>query len=244
MSRLLDCDYGSRWRRMARDPATLTALFASSGTAAAAGGTAASVAGGSLAFAEAAAAGSAGLAAVAPAAGSASLFSSLASGIGSFFSNYGGLIAAGTGLAGAGVSAAGSSALARSQAKALEFQAAQYAADAAEADHIGRDNERALRREGSRLAASQRAALSASGVVPSRGTAMLLQDNLSDEIEREVATVRAGRIADVEKLYGMAALGRSSARGVRTQARYGSVSSLLEGGAKFGLRLTNPTGVA
>lgn len=149
---------------------------------------------------------------------------------------------AGIGLVGAGTSASGSAALARSQAKALEFQAGMYAAEAAEAARIGAEGEQRLRREGSRLAGAQRAALSASGVQVGRGTALLLQDNLSDEIEREVATVRAGRASDVSRMYSLSRVRGLEAGGVRTASRYGSVSSLLEGGAKFGLRLTNPTG--
>ena len=96
------------------------------------------------------------------------------------------------GLALAAASAAASAKAAADQAAASKFQQAVALQNAQRVRDIAGLNADEKRREGSRLAAEQRARLAGAGVDISSGTSLLLQQDLAAETEFQALLINAG----------------------------------------------------
>ena len=137
-------------------------------------------------------------------------------------------------IASAAISAIGAISSGMASSKQAKFQAALARQRAEREREIGELNADERRREGSRLAAQQRARLAAAGVEPDTGTALLLDTNLNAETEfQALLAENAGAT--------QAAQSESQARGFGLQASaarnagfFRAGSTLLSAAGRFG----------
>ncbi len=123
--------------------------------------------------------------------------------------------------------------------KAARFQQAvalQNAGRERELAQLAADDKR---REGSRLAATQRARLAGAGVDPSTGTALLLQEDLAAETEFQALRIKTAGLTEAAALESEASLFGQRASAARSAGTFSAGTTLLRGGIKaFG----KPTG--
>jgi len=121
-----------------------------------------------------------------------------------------------------------------SQAKYQQALALQQAERERELGQMAADDRR---RQGSRLAATQRARLAASGVDMNTGTALLLQEDLAAETEYQALVAEAGGDTSAAAFEAEGKLFGAKAGAARTQSYFKAGTTLLSAGSKaFGDR--------
>lgn len=121
---------------------------------------------------------------------------------------------------------------------ASDQAAANFEADI-ERQRAGREREisaaeaRKFEREQSALRARSRAVRSGSGVVPTSGTSLLVDEDIAAEIARNKALIKAGGETRATRLEQNAALLGLSGRNARTSSFFKAGATALTGAGKF-----------
>jgi hypothetical protein len=113
--------------------------------------------------------------------------------------------------------------------KQAEFTAATQRQQAERERQIAASNERDFRRQQSRLMATRRAVLGASGVESSTGSALLATEDFAAESELQALKIRAGGETNATRLEQSAQLQQLKGQNAET-AGYFRAGSLLVGG--------------
>lgn len=130
------------------------------------------------------------------------------------------------------VSAAAAAKAGADQAAAAKFQQAVALQNSQRAVDIAALNADEKRREGSQLAAEQRARLAASGVDISSGTSLLLQQDLAAETEFQALLIQAGGDTQAAGFTSDATVFGMDASSAITQGNLGAGTTLLRGASK------------
>jgi hypothetical protein len=104
---------------------------------------------------------------------------------------------------------------------------------AAREREIGELNARRVRERGESLAATQRAILGAGGGEQSTGSALLIQEDLSEETEFNARLAEANAEAAAQSKASEAVLARLGGQHARTASFFRAGTALLSGGAKI-----------
>jgi hypothetical protein len=153
------------------------------------------------------------------------------------FKNVAAAVSAAASLA----SAASSMQQGRQQQQGADLQAELYRRQAARESEIGALKARRVREEGESLAATQRAILAAGGGEQSTGSALLIQEDLSEETEFNARLAEANAEQAAHAAASEAVLARLEGRNARTASFFRAGTALLSGasdvakiGARFG----------
>ena len=135
-------------------------------------------------------------------------------------------------IAMAALSAVGSMKAGQAAASTARFQQGLALQKAQRDREIGELSASEIRRQGSRLAATQRARLAASGVDINTGTALLLQEDLAAETEYQALVAKAGGDTQAAGAEAEAQLFGMQGSAALTAARFKAGTTLLSAGGK------------
>ena len=146
-----------------------------------------------------------------------------------------GTITLGTILSGIGtaVSVVGSIREGKARQNEADFNAAIKRQEADRERQISASEARKFEREQSALRARSRAVRAGSGVVPTSGTSLLVDEDIASEIARNKALIKAGGETRATRLEQNAALLGLSGRSARTSSFFKAGATALTGAAKF-----------
>jgi hypothetical protein len=133
------------------------------------------------------------------------------------------------GAVGVAISAVGAVQQGMAQSRQAKFQSAvmRQQAERERLDAAAREDD--FRRQQSRLLATRRAMLGASGVEPSEGSPLLVSEDFAGETEYQALRIRAGGELQATRLEQSAQLSALAGRNARTGGLFRGGSLLLQG---------------
>ena len=133
-----------------------------------------------------------------------------------------------------GVSALGAIQQGKAANQQAKTQAEMYARQAERERQMGELNAARKRKEGKRVAGTQRAILGAGGGDMSEGSALLAQSELAEEAELNARLLESNAEAKVSSLQAQGVLERARGKAAQTAGYIRAGSALLKGAAQFG----------
>ncbi len=137
------------------------------------------------------------------------------------------------------------------QAEAAERNAGIAQTQARQAYDAGLQNELGQRRSASQQQADIRASVAESGLDPSSGSALMLQQQSAENLEMDALTTRYQALLQGNSYEQQAAMDRyqakalrASARDARASGRFGAATSILTSAAGYGLAKLAPAAAA